>query len=90
MNAAWVMALAGGVLIGLAATLLLWLAGRIAGVSGILGGVVLFGVGWGLAGYCPGPALAGLGTAAREALWFVPAMLVGMAVQRVFNRGSRR
>lgn len=40
MNAAWVMALAGGVLIGLAATLLLWLGGRIAGVSGILGGVV--------------------------------------------------
>lgn len=56
----------------------------------LLGGAALFGVGWGLAGYCPGPALAGLGTAAREALWFVPAMLVGIAVQRVLNRGSRR
>lgn len=56
----------------------------------LLGGAALFGVGWGLAGYCPGPALVGLGTAAREALWFVPAMLVGIAVQRVFNRGSRR
>ena len=56
----------------------------------LLGGAALFGVGWGLAEYCPGPALAGLGTAAREALWFVPAMLVGIAVQRVFNRGSRR
>ena len=37
---AWTTALAGGVLIGLAATLLLWLDGRIAGVSGILNGVL--------------------------------------------------
>lgn len=36
----WGIALAGGVLIGLAATLLLWLNGRIAGVSGILGGLI--------------------------------------------------
>lgn len=37
----WLMALTGGVLIGLAATLLLWLNGRIAGISGIVGGVVM-------------------------------------------------
>lgn len=37
----WMSALAGGVLIGVAATLLLWLTGRIAGISGILGGVVM-------------------------------------------------
>lgn len=37
---AWMLALAGGVLIGLAATLLLWLDGRVAGVSGILNGVL--------------------------------------------------
>ena len=37
---AWLSALAGGVLIGLAATLLLWLNGRVAGVSGILNGVI--------------------------------------------------
>ena len=37
----WMTALAGGVVIGLAATLLLWLNGRIAGVSGIFGGVLL-------------------------------------------------
>lgn len=37
----WGAALAGGVLIGLAATLLLWLSGRIAGISGIVGGVIL-------------------------------------------------
>ena len=37
----WMTALTGGVLIGLAATLLLWLNGRIAGISGIFGGVLL-------------------------------------------------
>ncbi len=36
----WMIAAAGGILIGLSATLLLWLNGRIAGVSGILGGVL--------------------------------------------------
>lgn len=36
----WIIALAGGVLIGLAASLLLWLNGRVAGVSGILNGVI--------------------------------------------------
>ena len=40
MDAAWLSALAGGVLIGLSATLLLWLDGRVAGVSGILNGVL--------------------------------------------------
>ncbi|KGM57555.1 hypothetical protein N799_05725 [Lysobacter arseniciresistens ZS79] len=40
MNADWWLALAGGVLIGLSATLLLWLNGRVAGVSGILNGVL--------------------------------------------------
>ena len=37
---AWMLALAGGVLIGLSATLLLWLDGRVAGVSGIFNGVL--------------------------------------------------
>jgi uncharacterized protein len=48
-------ALAGGVLIGLAAT------------------------------HCPGPALAGLGIGSLEALWFVPAMIVGLLLHRVVN-----
>lgn len=48
----------------------------------LIAGAAVFGVGWGLAGYCPGPALVGLGIGAPEALWFVPAMLAGMAVQR--------
>jgi uncharacterized membrane protein YedE/YeeE len=40
MSTDWLLALAGGVLIGLAATLLLWLNGRVAGVSGIVNGVL--------------------------------------------------
>ncbi|MGE6331744.1 DUF6691 family protein [Stenotrophomonas sp. NPDC077659] len=43
----------------------------------LLLGAALFGIGWGWAGYCPGPALAGLAVGSREALWFVPSMLLG-------------
>lgn len=49
----------------------------------LLGGATLFGVGWGIAGYCPGPALAGLGIGSVEALWFVPAMLAGLVLHRL-------
>lgn len=45
-------------------------------------GSVLFGIGWGIAGYCPGPAIASIGFENPEALWFVPAMLAGIALQR--------
>jgi uncharacterized protein len=41
-------------------------------------GAVLFGVGWGLVGYCPGPALAGLGLGNPATVLFVFSMLVGM------------
>lgn len=40
-------------------------------------GAALFGMGWGWAGYCPGPAIAGLAVGSREALWLVPSMLAG-------------
>ena len=53
----------------------------------LLGGAALFGIGWGVAGYCPGPALAGLGIVSVEALWFVPAMLAGMLLHRWLARG---
>ena len=53
----------------------------------LLMGAALFGIGWGLAGYCPGPALVGLGVLSSEALWFVPAMLAGMWLHRLL-RGS--
>ncbi|KAB7770111.1 DUF6691 family protein [Xanthomonas maliensis] len=56
----------------------------------LLGGAVLFGIGWGYAGYCPGPALAGLGVGSLEAAWFVPAMLAGTLLHRVLERNWRR
>lgn len=43
----------------------------------IIGGTI-FGIGWGLVGYCPGPALAGLAFGTWETLVFAVAMLVGM------------
>jgi uncharacterized protein len=52
----------------------------------LLVGAAIFGIGWGIAGYCPGPALAGLGIASREALWFVPAMIICMLAHRIVNR----
>jgi uncharacterized membrane protein YedE/YeeE len=43
-------------------------------------GSVLFGIGWGIAGLCPGPALVALGTGQVKAVIFVLAMLAGMGV----------
>lgn len=51
----------------------------------ILGGVI-FGIGWGLAGYCPGPALASLATGGSKPLIFVLAMLAGMATYEILSR----
>lgn len=50
----------------------------------LIGGAVLFGVGWGLVGLCPGPALASLTTGAWQGVVFVAAMLAGMAVFHFF------
>lgn len=46
----------------------------------LVGGSVLFGVGWGLVGFCPGPAIAALGTGLVPVFAFVAAMLAGMAL----------
>ena len=43
-------------------------------------GSLAFGAGWGLAGFCPGPALVSVASGAAEALVFVAAMLAGMAL----------
>jgi len=48
----------------------------------LIGGAALFGVGWGLSGLCPGPALVNLPTAAPHTSSFVLTMLIGMAVAR--------
>ena len=53
----------------------------------IVGGIA-FGVGWGLAGFCPGPALASVATGATEPLVFSLAMLAGMAIFEIHERLS--
>jgi uncharacterized membrane protein YedE/YeeE len=54
----------------------------------IVAGPAIFGVGWGLAGFCPGPALTALGFGSRAAFIFVAAMLTGMWLARFLSRLS--
>lgn len=49
-------------------------------------GGTLFGIGWGIAGFCPGPALVALGLGQGKALVFVAAMLAGMLLFELFER----
>lgn len=49
----------------------------------LIAGSILFGIGWGIAGLCPGPAVASLALSPSNALPFVAAMLAGMLLQRV-------
>lgn len=53
-------------------------------------GSLLFGVGWGIAGFCPGPALVAFGMGEHKAVVFVVAMLVGMGVFEFLEKGRRR
>jgi uncharacterized membrane protein YedE/YeeE len=56
----------------------------------LLGGAALFGVGWGLSGFCPGPAVAALVTGLAPVFAFVAAMMAGMVVYAwVFERPDR-
>jgi len=48
----------------------------------LVGGAAIFGIGWGLIGFCPGPAVAALSLGSKPAFLFVLAMLVGMAGAR--------
>ena len=52
----------------------------------LLIGAALFGVGWGLAGFCPAPALMNLVTGQWQVLLFVAAMVVGMLAQHAWAR----
>jgi uncharacterized membrane protein YedE/YeeE len=54
----------------------------------VLGGLA-FGAGWGLAGYCPGPALASLATGGSKPLIFTITMLAGMAIFEIQDRFSQ-
>ena len=61
-----------------------------AGIDGrLLAGAALFGLGWGLAGFCPGPALASLITGSSQVALFVVAMLGGMAVYHLLLEPTR-
>ena len=52
----------------------------------LLLGAVIFGIGWGLAGFCPGPAVTSLASLSLKPLVFVVSMLGGMLIFRAVNR----
>ena len=52
----------------------------------LVGGGLLFGIGWGVAGFCPGPAVVALGMGEAKAVVFAVAMLVGMSVFALLER----
>jgi len=56
----------------------------------LIAGAATFGLGWGLAGFCPGPAIAALGVRPVDAGVFVAAMLAGMAIGRLRGRNQTR
>ena len=56
----------------------------------LVGGSLLFGIGWGVAGFCPGPALTALGMGEVKALVFVAAMLAGMGIFELLELLGRR
>jgi uncharacterized protein len=55
----------------------------------LIAGALLFGAGWGLVGFCPGPAVASLAFGAGKSFLFVAAMLAGMAIHRYATRAPQ-
>ena len=53
-------------------------------------GSLAFGVGWGLAGFCPGPSLVAMGAGYGKGAAFVVAMVAGMAIYELLQRGRAR
>ena len=56
----------------------------------LVGGSILFGIGWGIAGFCPGPGLVALGMGELKAAVFVLAMLAGMSAFELLERRSAK
>jgi len=56
----------------------------------LVAGSLMFGIGWGVAGICPGPGLVALGMGEIKALVFVVAMLAGMGLYEVLERRKQR
>ena len=55
----------------------------------LVAGSAVFGIGWGLAGFCPGPALVSIGLGSVKGIAFVVAMLVGMALFEWIERARK-
>lgn len=55
----------------------------------LVGGSLLFGIGWGIGGFCPGPGLVALGMGEVKALVFVAAMLAGMGIWELFETRAK-
>ena len=58
--------------------------------AALVGGSALFGIGWGLSGFCPGGAIPALGLGRMEPFLFVAGMAGGMAIARALNSPSRQ
>ena len=56
----------------------------------LVGGSIVFGIGWGLAGFCPAPAIVALGAGYPKAAVFVAAMLLGMVAFELIQRNWTR
>jgi uncharacterized membrane protein YedE/YeeE len=56
----------------------------------LIAGAILFGVGWGISGFCPGPGIAAAGVGLRDALWFLPGMTAGMLLFRAWEARAQR
>ena len=54
----------------------------------LIGGATLFGVGWGLVGYCPGPAIASLAYGHIESSIFLGSMVLGLYADRLYRRST--
>lgn len=55
----------------------------------LIAGSAIFGIGWGIAGMCPGPAITALGLGHTDVLFFVVAMIAGMGLNRLMDMGLK-
>lgn len=56
----------------------------------LIGGSVVFGIGWGISGFCPGGALPALGTGAGDVVAFVAALVAGLLIARALQTHQAR